>query len=52
VGVGEKRGGLEERRFDVVVNCTGRLNNWKLPDVRGLEDFRRVTYSANWDESW
>lgn len=24
---------VEDRRFDVVVNCTGCLNNWKLPDI-------------------
>ncbi|KAK5992095.1 FAD-binding monooxygenase moxY [Cladobotryum mycophilum] len=34
---------------DVFVYAVGRLNNWKLPDIPGLKDFRgEVVHTANW----
>ena len=45
--------GEDKRRFEVVINATGCLNNWKMPDIPGLDGFEgKVMHSANWDESW
>lgn len=38
---------------EVLINATGLLNNWKWPDVPGLETFEgKLQHSANWDASW
>jgi cation diffusion facilitator CzcD-associated flavoprotein CzcO len=51
-GVGQE----EEREkvdVDVLVNATGCLNNWKLPEIEGLGDFEgEIMHSACWDQSW
>lgn len=34
----------------VLINATGTLNNWKWPDIPGLQDFKgTLLHSANWD---
>jgi cation diffusion facilitator CzcD-associated flavoprotein CzcO len=47
--------GKEEREtvdVDVLINATGCLNNWKLPEIEGLNDFEgKVMHSACWDQS-
>ncbi|KUJ13710.1 putative monooxygenase [Mollisia scopiformis] len=48
-----KGGEIETRSFDIVVNATGCLNNWKWPSIPGLNDFEgKLMHSANWDDSW
>jgi cation diffusion facilitator CzcD-associated flavoprotein CzcO len=38
---------------EVVISATGILNNWKWPDIPGLQDFEgRLLHSADWDTSW
>ncbi|KAH6643503.1 flavin-binding monooxygenase [Boeremia exigua] len=38
---------------DVLVTGTGTLNEWKWPDIAGMETFRgTLLHSANWDESF
>jgi cation diffusion facilitator CzcD-associated flavoprotein CzcO len=38
---------------EVVINATGLLNNWKWPDLAGLDSFEgKLLHSANWDSSW
>lgn len=38
---------------EVLISAVGILNNWKWPDVKGLQDFEgKLLHSANWDESW
>jgi cation diffusion facilitator CzcD-associated flavoprotein CzcO len=38
---------------DVLINATGCLNNWKLPEIEGLDGFKgKVMHSACWDRSW
>jgi cation diffusion facilitator CzcD-associated flavoprotein CzcO len=45
-GVG-KREEKEKVDVDVLVNATGCLNNWKLPEIEGLDGFRgKVMHSA------
>ncbi|KAL2837716.1 putative dimethylaniline monooxygenase [Aspergillus pseudoustus] len=43
----------EEQAFydegDVLINATGVLNNWKWPQVPGVEKFEKKVHSANWD---
>lgn len=37
---------------DILINATGVLNNWKWPDIPGLQDFRgELLHSANWDSN-
>jgi hypothetical protein len=49
----EKKGEKGKRTFNVVINATGCLNNWKWPGVQGLNDFEgTLMHSANWDNSW
>lgn len=39
-----------EDHADVIVNCTGVLNNWKWPAIPGLQTFRGpLLHSAAWD---
>lgn len=38
---------------DVLLYCTGILNNWKLPDIEGMDTFRgRIIHTATWPESY
>ncbi|RBA12948.1 hypothetical protein FPRO05_14002 [Fusarium proliferatum] len=38
-------------KCDVFVIAIGRLNNWKLPDIKGLDTFQgRVIHTANWPQ--
>ncbi|KAH8193790.1 hypothetical protein TruAng_012041 [Truncatella angustata] len=38
-------------KCDIFVSAVGRLNNWKLPQVEGLDQFRGpVIHTANWPE--
>lgn len=49
----EKHGEKSTSTFDLVINATGCLNNWKWPQIDGLHDFGgKLLHSANWDESW
>lgn len=49
--LGEGKG--KEVKCDVVVNATGVLNKWKMPDIEGLDTFKgRLMHSATWDEKW
>ncbi|KAF8847633.1 flavin-binding monooxygenase, partial [Acephala macrosclerotiorum] len=43
----------EEIKCDVVVNCTGVLNKWKMLDIEGLDGFKgTLMHSATLDEKW
>lgn len=46
---------MEEKKIhdfcDVFINASGVLNNWRWPDVEGLDDYRGVLlHTANWDD--
>ncbi|KAH8587358.1 hypothetical protein B0O99DRAFT_656438 [Bisporella sp. PMI_857] len=48
-------GDIEEfqESCDVFFCCTGLLNNWKMPDIEGLETFKgRVLHTANWPQDY
>jgi cation diffusion facilitator CzcD-associated flavoprotein CzcO len=51
-----KDDGVEQEIEDtcnVLWYSTGFLNNWKWPDVKGLDDFKgRIMHSANWPEDY
>ncbi|KAI1474598.1 putative dimethylaniline monooxygenase [Daldinia eschscholtzii] len=36
---------------EILINATGVLNNWKWPDITGLEKFKNKVHSAAWDDS-
>ncbi|KAK3396901.1 hypothetical protein B0T20DRAFT_500411 [Sordaria brevicollis] len=37
---------------DILVNAAGFLNNWKWPDIPGLDKYKgALLHSANWDET-
>ncbi|CAI7650847.1 unnamed protein product [Penicillium glandicola] len=39
-------------RCDVVIQATGALNNWKWPNIPGLQEFKgKLMHSASWDNS-
>ncbi|KAL2836227.1 putative dimethylaniline monooxygenase [Aspergillus pseudodeflectus] len=40
-----------EDEGDVLINATGVLNNWKWPQVPGVEKFEKKLHSASWDTS-
>jgi cation diffusion facilitator CzcD-associated flavoprotein CzcO len=43
----------EEHNADVVINAGGILNDWKWPDIKGLDTFRgRLLHTAAWVRSW
>jgi cation diffusion facilitator CzcD-associated flavoprotein CzcO len=38
---------------EVVISAVGILNNWKWPEVEGLQDFGgKLLHSAHWDTDW
>ncbi|KAE8146765.1 hypothetical protein BDV25DRAFT_45725 [Aspergillus avenaceus] len=38
---------------DILISATGALNNWKWPNIPGLQDFKgKLMHSACWDESY
>lgn len=40
-------------KCDVLVSAVGRLNNWKLPDIKGLDGFLGpVLHTANWPKDF
>lgn len=42
-----------ETRCDIFVYAVGRLNNWKLPIIEGLDQFQGpVVHTANWPETF
>jgi cation diffusion facilitator CzcD-associated flavoprotein CzcO len=42
-----------EDSAEFFINAGGILNNWKLPDIPGLKDFKgKVMHSANYDEAY
>lgn len=39
----------QQVKCDVFVYAVGRLNNWKLPQIAGLEEFKgKIVHTANW----
>ncbi|KJA23569.1 hypothetical protein HYPSUDRAFT_54285 [Hypholoma sublateritium FD-334 SS-4] len=37
---------------DVLFNAAGLLNNWKLPDIDGLRDYKgKLLHTASWDQN-
>ncbi|KAH6880730.1 flavin-binding monooxygenase [Thelonectria olida] len=46
-------GDVLEDSCDVLYACIGALNDWKWPEIPGLQSFKgRLLHSAAWDESW
>ena len=38
---------------DVLLSCTGTLNDWSWPDIPGIHDYKgELLHSASWDESF
>ncbi|TVY47159.1 putative sterigmatocystin biosynthesis monooxygenase, partial [Lachnellula occidentalis] len=49
----EVDGLVKEDEADVLVNGSGFLNNWKLPNIAGLDNFKgKLVHSARWDSSY
>lgn len=46
-------GKIIEDTADVLMTGIGALNEWKWPDIKGLNDFKGpLLHSANWDENF
>ncbi|KAL1999871.1 hypothetical protein VTN02DRAFT_3873 [Thermoascus thermophilus] len=46
-------GSVYQDSCNVLISCTGALNDWKWPKIPGLHDFKgKLMHSANWDESY
>lgn len=42
-----------EDQCDVFLYCTGILNNWRWPNIEGLQSFKgRIIHSASWPEDF
>ena len=40
-------------RAEVVIKCTGLVNDWRWPDIPGREEFQgKIMHTANWDDSY
>ncbi|KAL3444179.1 hypothetical protein BJX65DRAFT_174915 [Aspergillus insuetus] len=49
----ERGGSVFEDRADVVLDGSGVLNNWSLPDIEGLDTFKgKVLHTAKWDPTY
>lgn len=45
-------GEIYKKDCDILINAGGILNNWKWPDIPGLERFKgELFHSASWDAS-
>ena len=48
-----KTGQQLEDTADVLIQGIGSLNQWKWPDIEGIDSFEgRLLHSANWDKSF
>ena len=46
-------GQVIEDSCDVLYACIGALNDWKWPDIPGLDSFKgKLLHSAAWDDKW
>jgi cation diffusion facilitator CzcD-associated flavoprotein CzcO len=46
-------GETTEHKCDIFINASGILNNWKWPDLEGLDDFSgKLLHSANFDRTF
>ncbi|KAH8589597.1 hypothetical protein B0O99DRAFT_636547 [Bisporella sp. PMI_857] len=53
LGITQGDGGEREVEGDVFINAAGILNQWKWPDIPGLDVFKgSKLHTANWDSSW
>ncbi|RAO68983.1 uncharacterized protein BHQ10_004995 [Talaromyces amestolkiae] len=44
---------VRETEAEIVISAVGILNNWKWPEIEGLELFEgKLLHSANWDTTW
>ncbi|RFU28612.1 hypothetical protein B7463_g7716, partial [Scytalidium lignicola] len=49
----DKDGSVFEDRCNVLLSATGFLNNWKWPDIPGLNKFKgKLLHSASWDQEY
>jgi cation diffusion facilitator CzcD-associated flavoprotein CzcO len=49
----ENDGLIKNDECDVLFSASGVLNNWKWPDIAGLNNFKgKLLHSANWDTEW
>lgn len=45
-------GTLFDDACDILINAGGYLNNWRWPDIPGMQNYRgKLIHSANWDEN-
>ncbi|KAL6234087.1 hypothetical protein BDW75DRAFT_251673 [Aspergillus navahoensis] len=46
-------GAVHTDQCDILISATGVLNNWKWPNIPGLDGFKgKLMHSASWDESY
>ncbi|KAL5040848.1 hypothetical protein BDW71DRAFT_201844 [Aspergillus fruticulosus] len=46
-------GTIIQDKVDVFINAGGVLNNWKWPNIEGLQDFKgKLIHSASWDQDY
>ncbi|KAK4925277.1 hypothetical protein LTR66_016410 [Elasticomyces elasticus] len=49
----DQNGVIKEDEADILVNGIGLVNDWKLPNINGLHDFKgKLVHTATWDESY
>ncbi|KND89154.1 putative sterigmatocystin biosynthesis monooxygenase stcW [Tolypocladium ophioglossoides CBS 100239] len=46
-------GDVVNEKFDFVLTCIGRFNDWRLPDYPGISDYKGLLrHTSNWDPSF
>lgn len=46
-------GDTVNEKFDFVLTCIGRFNDWRLPDYPGISDYKGLLrHTSNWDPSF
>ncbi|CZR66722.1 related to monooxigenase [Phialocephala subalpina] len=49
----DQNGTIVEDEADVLVNASGIVNKWKMPNIEGLSDYKgKLVHSANWDATF
>ncbi|CAG8017036.1 unnamed protein product [Penicillium salamii] len=49
----DQNGTIKEDEAEILVNGMGLVNEWKMPNINGLSDFKgKLVHTATWDESY
>ena len=49
----QKTGGESTEKYDLIIPAIGHFNEWRLPDYKGMNDYKGLLrHASNWDPSF